>query len=183
MLVFLEKVREKRIERIQAGVQNLYDYGLNICYDEVVTCAKGKLLCRSHIAAAMVKSGIVRSFRNAYKLFLGDHKEFIPSNFPSASEAIQCIRKEGGLSFWAHPARPDFLERLKILTNEGLDGIEAYGLWPQKHAKFFRQTAEAQNLLISGGSDWHGYAQSRLGDFWVEATRVQELLSFWEILG
>ena len=77
-------------------------------------------------------------------------------------EAIDIIHRAGGLAILAHPSRtqgvnehdlPEFLKELKAY---GLDGIEVYqSIQSDDYTAFVYELAVKNNLLISGGSDYH----------------------------
>lgn len=83
----------------------------------------------------------------------------------------------GGVSLWAHP-RPDALERVfSLLLEWGINGLEC--IRPRatpSEVQFLEEHAKHNRLLISGGSDWHGTWQGRLGDFFVRNEEVAALL-------
>lgn len=82
-------------------------------------------------------------------------------------EAVDLIHKAGGIAVFAHPgeirsdnpkeAQEKFSELFLILLEHNLNGIEvSYPTHSHKQEKYFRQLAKKHNLLITGGSDWHG---------------------------
>jgi predicted metal-dependent phosphoesterase TrpH len=73
------------------------------------------------------------------------------------------IREAGGLAVLAHPKQlraknDEELNRvLDRLVADGLGGIEAYSSSQnQSEAERYRKAGEARNILITGGSDFHG---------------------------
>lgn len=77
-------------------------------------------------------------------------------------EGIEVIHQAGGLAFLAHPLVHDRdLKRLDYLIgflhNHGLDGVEAfYAPYNRGQREGLVAIAEAHNLLVSCGSDYHG---------------------------
>ena len=77
-------------------------------------------------------------------------------------QAVELIHEVGGLSFLAHPTLYHMSDRvleglIKELKESGLDGIEAvYCTYTQGEETQMRKFASKYNLLISGGSDFHG---------------------------
>ena len=77
-------------------------------------------------------------------------------------EAIDLIHKSGGIAILAHPNRildinkdslPKFIKKLK---DYGIDGIEVYqSAQTDNYTDFIMKLAIENNLLISGGSDYH----------------------------
>ncbi len=80
--------------------------------------------------------------------------------------AIQAIRHAGGISIWAHPlggegekrlTKEEFARQLDELISYGIQGLECYySRYSQDEIAFLTEQAAAHNLLISGGSDYHG---------------------------
>ncbi|MBU1140550.1 MAG: hypothetical protein KKA76_16360, partial [Proteobacteria bacterium] len=80
----------------------------------------------------------------------------------SAEEAIGLIVKGGGIAVLAHPVQVDrTLTSLSVLlpalVSYGLEGIETfYPTQSKKMRKKIRQFAQVYDLLLTGGSDYHG---------------------------
>ena len=72
------------------------------------------------------------------------------------------INNSGGIAVLAHPkslelSEKEFLIVLKDLISHGLKGIEVYHPTHSKEEmEYYKMIAEKYNLLISGGSDYHG---------------------------
>ena len=89
----------------------------------------------------------------------------------SPGAAIDLIHASGGVAVLAHPGTvardhswEDFTDLLKVMRASGLDGVEVYH--PFHSASLVRQLKSLLNhsgLLLTGGSDWHGYG--RYDDF------------------
>jgi predicted metal-dependent phosphoesterase TrpH len=84
----------------------------------------------------------------------------------AAKDAITMIRQAGGIAVLAHPATLDPSLRtipvlLRNLQKIGLRGIEAY--YPShalKATKRLKKMADERGLLLTGGSDFHGFDRS-----------------------
>jgi predicted metal-dependent phosphoesterase TrpH len=154
--------RETRAERILERINaRLVAQGCEpIPYDHVKARVKGAF-GRPHIAGLLVERGYVPDMNSAFKEYL------IPCNVPkyymSASEALALIRQARGLSAVAHPRfiTPERV-RLRQVIHElracGLDGIEAYHSdhGPEDRV-YFMQLANQLGMMITGGSDYHGF--------------------------
>lgn len=83
-----------------------------------------------------------------------------------AREAIEAILAAGGIPVWAHPYGgygkrdmddEEFNKQLHILMDAGLQGLECYySAFDQEQVEKLLATAQKHNLLVSGGSDYHG---------------------------
>ena len=80
---------------------------------------------------------------------------------PNIKEIIDLIHNAGGKVFLAHPYQykydntEEFIE--KLYNKNNLDGIECfYTTFNDKQTNYLLNFAKERNLLISGGSDYHG---------------------------
>jgi hypothetical protein len=87
----------------------------------------------------------------------------VPKYFMPADEAMALMRQTRGLSSVAHPRfiTPD-RRRLRQVIQElgacGLDGIEAYHSDHSAEERlYFTRLANQLGLMITGGSDYHGF--------------------------
>ncbi len=119
-------------------------------------------VARPHIASAMVKAGYVKSTREAFDRFLGEDKPaYVHYEKFSVTEGISLLRDCGAVPVWAHPylfRGGKFEEVLPELITAGLLGIEVYHPHhsPIKINKL-REFCRANNLLVTGGVDYHGF--------------------------
>ena len=78
----------------------------------------------------------------------------------SFQSAIDIIHDAGGLAFLAHPFvySKNVVERIQsIIDRFNLDGIECYYYsFTDEQTKFLLDVCKKNNLLVSGGSDYHG---------------------------
>ena len=83
------------------------------------------------------------------------------SYYPSIKEIVKLIHENGGITFLAHPYQYKFTDTesfLDKLYNEvALDGVESYyTTFSEEQISYLLDFAKKRNLLISGGSDYHG---------------------------
>ena len=159
----LGEVLDGREERNLRIVEKLQDLGFNITYDEVLEMAGEDVVGRPHFAQVMVARGWVDSVEEAFSRYLEKGAEAYVDRFRfQPEEAIALIRGAGGVPVMAHPlsVTEDFAELREVvgkLVDAGLRGIEAYynGHSPETTLECLR-LAKRFNLLVSGGSDFHG---------------------------
>ena len=174
----LEVLRQNRIERIYKITDKLKAMGFSLAPDKVFALADNATVGRMHVARAMVSEGIVASPAEAFARFIGDKGRAYVCGFRlSPGEAIGLIRKAGGLSVLAHPytVRDELAMRLIEL---GLDGLEVY--YPEHNpttTAFYLDFARRHNLLVTGGSDYHGLAKPevRIGSAKIPYDLVENL--------
>ncbi len=166
---FLTQAREARQERAQQILARLAQWGLPIEWDQVVAKAGGNgSIGRAHIAATMVEQGYVHSWDEAFEQWIGPGRPAYVERYKlSPEDAIQLIRRSGGLPALAHPyifsrngeckVSLDLARWLPRLRDAGLEGIEVY--YPNYSHRVSRRLlawAIRYGLFVSGGSDFHG---------------------------
>ena len=159
-LAVLQKARDRRNEKI---IVKLQDLGIDATLEELQTISGVGQTGRPHIARLLMDHGVVRSMPEAFDKYLAkDCKAYVGRFAYSAREAIAFIRAAGGLAVLAHPIQVDktlsvLNSLLPLLKTYGLDGIETY--YPsqkKKMQKRIRKFAETSDLILTGGSDYHG---------------------------
>jgi len=165
----LAQTRKTRRERAQKMLGRLASLGLPIAWERVVEISgRSVSIGRPHVAATMLEAGYVSSFNEAFDLWIGRGRPAYVERYKlSPEEAIQLVRRSGGLSVLAHPfiysrtgewkAGLDLKRWLPRLRSAGLEGIEAY--YPHYRRGVNRRLlaqAVKYGLLITGGSDFHG---------------------------
>jgi 3',5'-nucleoside bisphosphate phosphatase len=172
---FTRRLVAERLERIRVGVNRLAEKGICLSWDEVLAEAGGPVVSRGHLAQLLLKKGYIPSIYAAFPTLLGPER--IPPPGIDSREAVREILRLGGIPIWAHTI-PDHLERfLEGLVEAGLAGLEI--LTPRRRyaeMKRLRSAIEGRNLLVTGGSDWHGIGEDPLGRFSVEAEAVGDFL-------
>ena len=160
----LDELQKARMARTPQILQKLNNAGIDICEDDIKALVGDSLPGRPHIAEILLKKKAVHTFQEAFDKYLGKGKAAYVEKYRLEPEtAIQVILNAGGIPVLAHP----YL--LKLKTNEELDalvvhlkdmglmGIEV--IYPEhnlKNMKFYSSLAEKYDLLITGGTDFHG---------------------------
>lgn len=159
-LSVLQEARDRRNAKIIAKLQAV---GVAATVEELKEISGIGQTGRPHIAKLLVNHGLVRSIPQAFDEYLKkDAKAYVARFAYSAEEAISFITEAGGLAVLAHPIQVDktlnsLVTLLPVLKSYGLDGIEAY--YPtqkKKMRKRIRMFARENDLLLTGGSDYHG---------------------------
>lgn len=164
--VFKEKIQafvDSRTLRNQKMCRSLASEGIDITYEKLLAEYPCAVITRSHYARYLYEHGYVKSLREAFDRYIGDHaKHYIPREKITPVQAVKLIKEVNGLAVLAHPilyrmpkeALDDLVAHLKEC---GLDGIEAvYSTYSPAEEQQIRQLAKKYDLLISGGSDFHG---------------------------
>lgn len=170
--VFQKKIQEfvdSRIERNKKMCEKLTEAGCPMTYEELISEYPDAVITRSHYAGLLKKKGYIKSLPEAFERYIGDHSPcYVPREKVTPVQAIELIKAVGGISILAHPilygmgqARLD--QVVGMLTDAGLDGIEAvYCTYTPADERQIKGLAKKYNLLLSGGSDFHGKAKPGL---------------------
>ncbi len=163
MLLALKRLQEGRLARNKVILENLNRLGVNIPLHELEKISGHGQSGRPHIAQILMKKGLVKNMDEAFEKYLArGGLAYAPRYVLQADEAIAMIKNAGGLAVLAHPQQieksgQDAIAVIGALRAEGLDGIEVY--YPTHSRQFKKKllaTAKKLDLLITGGSDYHG---------------------------
>jgi len=161
----LGKFRERRDNRARAIVDKInvrleVENKEKISYEEVQAIGQ-HVISRLHIARILVNKGCVKSVRDAFKRYLGPCD--VPKQYFPIADALAEIRRLKGIAVLAHPQSiTNDRSVLKNIISEfaglGLDGIEVFNnLCYKDDMLFLESLAREFGLLITGGSDFHGF--------------------------
>ncbi|MCM1118140.1 MAG: PHP domain-containing protein [bacterium] len=141
----------------------LQEEGIDISYESLCNAHPGAVITRAHYAKYMLEHGYVKSMTEAFERYIGDHCPcYIPREKITPAQAVSLILDAGGFPILAHPILYGMSDaRLDTLVGElkdaGLMGIEAlYSTYHACDERQVRRLAQKYDLLISGGSDFHG---------------------------
>lgn len=119
---------------------------------------------------------------NFYWDFCSQGKQaYVPMRFPVLREAIEAIRKVGGLPILAHPGiNVGRNERLfDGIVSCGIGGLEVFSSYHDEiTVKYYRTQAEKRQLPMTAGSDYHGKTKPaiHLGEIDCE---IQDKIANW----
>jgi predicted metal-dependent phosphoesterase TrpH len=158
---FLARQRRSRLERVYAMGERLAAAGAAIDITPLVHDADrqdGHSIGRPQIARALVAAGHASSTDDAFDRWLSRGRPaFVPRSGTPPGQVIAIIHDAGGLASLAHPGIAGVDDRIDRLRDEGLDALEAYHSDHDDHARDrYLALARQLNLLVTGGSDYHG---------------------------
>jgi predicted metal-dependent phosphoesterase TrpH len=153
-----QAVRQSRIHEMVAALNKL---GIPLKAETVFALANCKSPGRPHVARAMVKEKLIGNLDEAFERYLKKGRPaWVPKTKMSALESVELIHQAGGLAVMAHPGLNRTDEIIPALVDAGLDGIECFHT---KHstamAERYLEIAEKYHLLVTGGSDCHGFSK------------------------
>jgi len=159
----LFKIREGRISRIYKIVDKLKNLGINIDSEDVLKLADKGSVGRPHVARMLLQQGKVKSIQEAFNKYLNcDAPAYVPHFKLTPAEAVQTIIKAGGIPVYAHPAVSKKDDIIPELVAKGLAGIEVfYSKHSDDQIKHYQSLAKKYGLLMTGGSDFHGFSTGR----------------------
>lgn len=163
---FQEKLREfvdGRVIRNRKMCKRLQGAGIDITYEKLIEAFPDSVVTRAHYARYLLEHGYIKSLQEAFDRYVGDHcPYYVPREKVTPAQAIQLVLEAGGIPILAHPILYHFSDtKLDTLVaeckNAGLVGIEAiYATYSPSEERQIRKLAAKYDLLISGGSDFHG---------------------------
>jgi predicted metal-dependent phosphoesterase TrpH len=163
LLAEIAKFQAVRQNRIHEMVAKINQQGVPLKVESVFALANCKSPGRPHVARAMVKDGSVKNLDEAFERFLKKGRPaWVPKSKISALEAIELIHQAGGLAVMAHPGLNRTDSVIPALVDAGLNGIECFHT---KHStamsERYLEIADKYNLLVTGGSDCHGFSKGK----------------------
>ena len=165
-LTALRDVRQNRNIQICEAFHKL---GIEINYDDMLKKYGNIVITRAHFADYLLEMGLVGSRNEAFDRYLGDNR---PCNIPrkkmNPAKAIQLIKSTGGVPILAHPTlyhlgKEQLNKLIEYLYASGLVGIEGiYSTYTMGEELEIKNLAKKYNLILSGGSDYHGANKPKL---------------------
>ncbi len=169
---FLMEQRDERKEAVIRMCEKSKKLGVPVDFDEIVNSNEGNIsIGRPHIAKILVKKGYVKNIYEAFKKYLytdgpifSDYKKY------THREIINLILEADGIPVLAHPGMISYEIQDKIVQEcikYNIMGLEVYY---KRHSfnqiEEFYNLALTNDLLITGGSDFHGDIKPdiKLGD-------------------
>jgi len=156
-------LQESRAERNPQIVRKLNDLGMDVSLEELERASGGGQIGRLHIASVLKSKGHVENVQEAFDLYLKQGRPAHVDKFRFDPEtAFAMIRSAGGVSVVAHPFtltkdRNELEAWIRRFKSMGLSGIEAYySDHTTDQTQFCRQLALKYDLVVTGGSDFHG---------------------------
>ncbi len=162
-LEYLSRFQQSRTDRNYKLCANLRNANIDITYEALLEMFPDAVITRAHYAKYLLTKGYVKSMKEAFDRYLGDHTPyFVHREKITPQEVIEVTLKAGGVPILAHPTLYKLgKEQLDILVatlvEHGLKGIECvYSTYTPQEERQIKALAAKYNLLPSGGSDFHG---------------------------
>jgi len=161
----LKKNNQFRIDRAKEISEGLGNVGIQRAYEKARALSKTDNITRTHFAQMLIKENICSNMSSVFKRYMtGKKPGAVKGKWALSAEVISWIHQAGGLAILAHPLRYKMtLTKLKKLVKDlrflGLDGIEVVNSFSSaEDIRISKMIADENELLYSGGSDFHGWA-------------------------
>lgn len=166
----LTPIREGYNHRAQEILERLKKNKIaNLDFKKLLKKRTESYISRHDIALELSKVKDI-PYREAFSFLSEEGLAYVPygSWAPLPREVCQKVRKAGGISVFAHPARTlekfqkkskekYFWKLWQELLESGISGVEVnYSLHSEAQKKFWQKEAQKRKLLETGGSDYHG---------------------------
>ena len=153
----------KRLRNLEVIQQLKEKFDIKITREEALELlSRSGFVGQTTIAKLLVDKGIIPSVKFYFDNFFKELKLETDATI-DLDRAVQLIHNAGGMAVIAHPISIENkygvqLDKIyEIFRNAGIDGIEIFN---SKHTltniKRYYKLAKDKNLLVSGGSDYHG---------------------------
>jgi hypothetical protein len=152
-------IRERdETSRKQIEILKSQGYQIDESYIEKIT-AGGTGIYKQHIMASLIKSGYTESiYGELYDILFKDGGiANLKIKYFNPKDAVRLIVENGGVAVLAHPGLDYNYIVIEDLVKVGLAGIELkhtrHSMLDEKRIKYY---SEKYNLVLTGGSDFHG---------------------------
>lgn len=162
----MSELRDNSLNSILSLIEQLKkDYNIFFGYDDIKELINSnRNLGRPEIAKLCIKHGYASNVDDAFEKYLIDAYNKIRKNNKGINyeECIKLILNSGGVPVLAHPKtlklnQNELIVLIEDMIEKGLKGIEVYhSSHSQEEINLYLDIAKKFNLLISGGSDFHG---------------------------
>jgi predicted metal-dependent phosphoesterase TrpH len=187
LLEYFEDFKRHRCARAKKIVEKLFRDGIELDFDHIKSVHQNSSLGRPHIAEALVEHGYVNSINEAFVKYLGYQAPYYePKKNIHPKDVIRKIKTWKGIPVIAHPGTINDDTLIQQLIADGIYGIE---VWHPDHSsrcqdKFYA-IAKKDGLLMTGGSDFHGFqgTYSQIGKYGCGEFEVLRLRECWDCEG
>ncbi|MCE5285364.1 MAG: PHP domain-containing protein [Pelosinus sp.] len=177
----LGKLSYDRQQRVQKMVAKLKKLGYVIEYQQVLALAgNAGSIGRPHVARALLENGYFTEIGEVFTALLGKNgPAYVPHYKMNIKTVLQVIKSVGGTAVLAHPGLIDNDDIVFEVINVGIDGLEVYHpMHTSWQANKYLEMAQKYNLLVTGGSDFHGMPgryPEKLGDFTISSALAKKI--------
>lgn len=141
------------------------DYGIVFSSEEILSILNAQRnIGRPDVAKLLIEKGYASSVQECFDKYLIEAYEKLGDIAKGISfeECAELIHNANGFVVLAHPVsleltKEELEKKVELLVEQGLDGIEVFHSNHKKEdEEEYIRLAKKYNLIISGGSDYHG---------------------------
>jgi predicted metal-dependent phosphoesterase TrpH len=166
-----------RLLRAQRIAEQLDKLGLENSWEGVQEIAAGGVIGRPHFAQLLIKNGVVKDFKQAFRKYLGAGKAGdIKQYWAPYQQIIEWIRDANGIAVLAHPkkyklTRTKLVKLVDDFCAAGGESIEVIsGNQTDDVTRVLSKLCQQKDMFASCGSDFHHPGQA-----WCELGKVPPL--------
>ncbi|MCD2108936.1 MULTISPECIES: PHP domain-containing protein [Rhodococcus] len=179
-----ERLRAERVERIRVMTTMMARDGLPVDPDQILADA-GPSVGRPHVAAALMRAGVVSSISEAFSDLLSSRGRYdVPKYDTPLEYAVELVAAAGGVTVLAHGRARSrggllALDHIRDLAALGLGGLEVdHPDHRSDDRDVLRRLAGDLGLAVTGSSDYHGENKTiGLGDELTDEAEFDKLVS------
>lgn len=180
----IEKGKKLRRIKLERRIEYLKEvWGIELTKEELDWLYTRPSVVKTHFANILVNRKLADDTVSAMKKYL-DGCVVEKTKF-NAKEVVDVLVSAGAIPIWAHPlggegevhsSEEEFISKLNIMKSLGIRGLECYySRYSQAEIEFLLKQAKKNNLLISGGSDYHGKNKTvKIGSLSTDGKEVSE---------
>lgn len=162
----LDWAKGVRADRNNKIIEKFNGLGIDLTLKDVAKKAGNEVMGRPHFAQVLLEKGVVQTVQEAFDKYLAQGAKAYVDKFRfTPDQSIGLINRAGGLAVLAHPglykwSSSELDQAVKELSMLGLVGIEVlYSTHTPSQSQIFHDMAKRNNLLPTGGSDFHGLSK------------------------
>lgn len=161
----IQKGKKLRKIKLETRIKYLREqWNITLTQKELEWLYSRNSVVKTHFANILVARNLAPDPVSAMKKYLDGCS--VPNTRFDIKEAVEALNAAGATPVWAHPlggegekhfTENEFLPKLQIMKAFGIKGLECfYSRYNKNEENFLLKCANENNLLISGGSDYHG---------------------------
>jgi predicted metal-dependent phosphoesterase TrpH len=169
LAAFLTEQRLDRRRRVLEMAERLDRLGYPISLESSLQPdgSSGRSFGRPLVADALVRAGWATDMTDAFDRLIGHGRPaFIERRGASPEGVIERIAGAGGLASIAHPGKLELDDQIPAWASAGLTALEVFHPdHTDEDVTRYRELASRLDLVVTGGSDYHGPGSRRAPSF------------------
>jgi len=166
----------------------LQNFGFNISWEQAeILIPSSGVLGKNHILQVLRQAGYIKDQEQTIT-FLRQYLNtgglaHIPYEGNPLAAAVALIHAAEGIAVLAHPGLIRDKDLIVPILEEGIDGLEVFyyylGDMRRSYIRYFYNLAQDHQLLITGGTDFHGlYTPVKMGAMGISVSYVERLKNY-----